>query len=171
MKTDNSLSVPRGFAAIALDRPKFESNVGGAMRAAACFGASTIFLNAKRELIPIIKKFKNISADVCKAWRHIPTVRVDNILESIPFGAVPIAVEIDDKAKSIHNFYHPERGLYIFGPEDGNISKEIMDKCSYKIFIPSKFCLNLACAVNVVLFHRNMQMESREFKEDKPGFI
>lgn len=37
-----------GFAAIGLDNPKTPSNIGSAMRAAGCYGASLVVLGGPR---------------------------------------------------------------------------------------------------------------------------
>lgn len=77
-----------------------------------------------------------------------------NLLEVIPYDCVPIAVELNDKAKSLHKYTHPERAFYIFGPEDGSIPPEIQQRCRDWIQIPTKYCMNLAATVNVVLYDR-----------------
>ena len=169
----------RGYCAIGLDRPKYEGNVGGAFRAAACYNANLIMLQTTRELIQVNKKMKAISADVCKAWRHIPTIRVDNILDSLPLGAIPVVVEckeacekVGKKAISLFDFEHPIRAIYIFGPEDGNVCKELTTKVPFRVYVPTSFCMNLAATVNVVLYDRIHKLSQTEFKEDdRPGFV
>ncbi|MFH7439550.1 TrmH family RNA methyltransferase, partial [Pseudomonas syringae pv. tagetis] len=49
---------------------------------------------------------------------------------------------------------HPDRALYIFGPEDGSLDQEIPDWCEDVVYIPTEGCMNLAATVNVVLYHR-----------------
>lgn len=56
----------RGYAVIGLVGPKIEANVGGAMRAAACYGADLILIQAPR--------FIHRGTNVTKAHRHIPTI-------------------------------------------------------------------------------------------------
>ena len=77
-----------------------------------------------------------------------------NPLSVIPFDAETVAVEITEDAKDLSEFRHPERAYYLFGPEDGNISKEIMEQCKYKVKIDTSHCMNLAATVNVVLYDR-----------------
>lgn len=75
-------------------------------------------------------------------------------MERVPHGCVPIAVEFTAWANSLVTFVHPERALYIFGPEDGSLPSKMMDRCKMTIKIPTTYCLNLAAAVNVVLYDR-----------------
>jgi tRNA(Leu) C34 or U34 (ribose-2'-O)-methylase TrmL len=42
----------------------------------------------------------------------------------------------------------------VFGPEDGHVPKGIRTACHRFVTIPSHGCLNLAAAVNVVLYDR-----------------
>ena len=164
----------RGFAAIGLFNPKFEGNVGGAMRAAACYGAKAIYLIKNRNPLSFSKgKLKKISSDTCKAYKHIPTSVVDCLFENGPIGCMPVAVELSDKATNIFDFTHQPRSLYIFGPEDGSIPPKILDRCPVKIYVPTSFCMNLAATVNVVLFHRMMQLHKKIIKfpvSERPGF-
>lgn len=136
----------RGYAAIALDRCKDRANLGGVLRAAGCFEASLVLVGGSR-----LGKY---AADTMKAYKHLPCMEVENIMDSIPFKAIPVAVEITDNARNICNFIHPENALYIFGPEDGTISKEILSRVPIIIKIPSTRCLNLAASVNIILYDR-----------------
>jgi tRNA(Leu) C34 or U34 (ribose-2'-O)-methylase TrmL len=141
----NNRKYPRGYAAIGLYAPKTDANVGGAMRAAFCYGASLVVIQGAR--------YKRQSADITKAWRHIPVLHVEDLVKSIPFDCQPICVELTDAATPMESFSHPERAFYIFGPEDGSIPVELTNK--YRtIKISSDFCMNLAATVNVVLYDR-----------------
>jgi tRNA(Leu) C34 or U34 (ribose-2'-O)-methylase TrmL len=72
-----------------------------------------------------------------KAWKHIPVFWTDNVLSFLPIGADTIGVEFIANAKSLPNFRHPERGFYIFGPEDGDIPEETQVKCKRIVTIPT----------------------------------
>ena len=139
----------RGYAAIGLIRTKNAPNVGGALRAAGCFGASLVAIQGGR-----YRRSKE-PADVQRIWRHVPLLdSVDDILSVKPYGAHAVAVEIVDGARPLPQFNHPERAYYIFGPEDGSIPADVIDRCDHVVSIPSNFCLNLAATVNVVLYDR-----------------
>ena len=140
----------RGFAVIALDQPKFDSNVGGAIRAAGCYGADLIVASGQR--------FKRESTDTQKAFRHIPTIfGLDSVFDAIPIDCIPVAVEITDDAHSLVNYRHPERAFYIFGGEDQTLGAKILGRCRDVVYVPTTHCMNLAATVNVVLYDRRVK--------------
>jgi tRNA(Leu) C34 or U34 (ribose-2'-O)-methylase TrmL len=55
------------------------------------------------------------------------------------------------------SFEHPGDALYVFGPEDGGLPKAVRLHCHRFVFIPTHHCLNLAAAVNVVLYDRRLK--------------
>jgi len=83
----------RGYAAIGLDNPKNGVNVGGTLRAAGVYGASLVVLGGARP-----KSIRHCS-DTMAAYRHIPTVLVDDVFDALPFDCVPVAVDLDISAK------------------------------------------------------------------------
>lgn len=139
------------YAAIALHNPKTPENVGGAYRAAHCYNAKLIVISGSRWKL---RKLRKAPTDTCKSWTHIPNIEVENIFDALPYACVPIAVDLLDNACPLHQFTHPKQAFYVFGPEDGTLSKDIVNKCHYKIMIPTRNCMNLAAAVNVVLYDR-----------------
>ncbi len=94
------------------------------------------------------------STDTMKAYRHLPCVEVDDLLAHCPYGAEPVVVELCERAKPIFSFSHPSSAFYIFGPEDGSVKKELVERVPRVIYIPMNGCMNLAATVNVVLFDR-----------------
>lgn len=140
----------RGFAAIGLVNPKSSLNVGSALRAAGCYDASLVIVAGVRPE----RYMGNIATDTQKAYRHIPTLRVRDVFEAAPFDCVPVAVDLLPNARNIVDFNHPERALYIFGPEDGTLGAAITSRCKHAVMVPTRFCMNLAAAVNVVLYDR-----------------
>jgi tRNA(Leu) C34 or U34 (ribose-2'-O)-methylase TrmL len=140
----------RGFAAVGLVNPKSRENVGSVLRAAGCYQAAMVAIAGSRP----DHFMGRIPTDTQKAYRHIPTLRIADVFEAIPYDCVPVAVELLPDAKSLITFAHPERAFYIFGPEDGTLGKSITDRCKHKIQIPTAFCMNLAATVNVVLYDR-----------------
>ena len=136
----------RGYCGIGLFQPKSECNIGGALRAANCYNASIIIIQGR--------KLFRMSTDTPKTWRHKPVLIVDNLFDAIPYDCVPVAIEIADGSRSLTSYYHPERAFYIFGPEDGSISKEVIARCRDVVSVPTNGCMNLAATVNVVLYDR-----------------
>lgn len=141
----------RGYAAIGLDRPKDTANLGGVLRAAGCYGAALVLLSGGR--------MGKYATDTMRAHRHLPCVEVDDLLKHVPFGADPVVVEITERAKPIFNFVHPQSAFYIFGPEDGGVKTEIVERVARVIQIPTKGCMNLAATVNVVLYDRLLKQQ------------
>jgi tRNA(Leu) C34 or U34 (ribose-2'-O)-methylase TrmL len=138
-----------GFYCIALDNPKSGENVGGSMRAAQIYGASLIVLGGKRP-----EKLIKHPTDTMKAFKHIPSVLVEDIFEALPFDCIPVAVDLINGAMPLPNYCHPKRAFYIFGAEDATLGKRITDRCRDIVFIPTRSCMNLAATVNVVLYDR-----------------
>ena len=149
----------RGYAAIGLTNPKTNFNVGGAIRAAHCYGAGLIMIKGQR--------YHKTPADTTKAPRHIPLIHVEDFHKSNPYDCVPVAVEIHPGAHDIRNYVHPERAFYIFGPEDGTLGKATLSKVRDIIFIPTAWCMNLAATVNVVLFDRMVKRGVRKASDAK----
>jgi len=137
----------RGYAAIGLQNPKSAVNVGSALRAAGCYGASMVAMTGARAAV-------RSCADTQKAYRHIPVIRTESLRAVIPFDCVPVAVDLVDNAESLPSFTHPERAFYIFGPEDSTLGRAVTDWCAHRVMVPTNFCMNLAATVNVVLYDR-----------------
>ena len=140
----------RGFAAIALVNPKSRENVGSVLRAAGCYGASLIVVGGPRP----DRYMGRINTDTQKDYRHIPTLRVADVFDALPYDCVPVAVDLLPGAQSLVTFMHPERAYYIFGPEDGTLGSTLVNRCAHQVAIPTTYCLNLAQTVNVVLYDR-----------------
>lgn len=137
----------RGFAAVGLYHPKTNLNVGSALRAAGCFGASMVAVEGTR--------YRRSCTDTMASYRHMPLVQVSNLREAIPYDCVPVAVDLVPNAVPLETYAHPERAFYIFGPEDGTLGAKVLSWCRDAVAIDTKRCLNLAAAVNVVLYDRN----------------
>lgn len=140
----------RGYSAVGLVNPKCKENVGSALRAAGCYDAAMVVIAGNRP----DHFMGRIATDTQRAYRHIPTLRVSDIFDVIPYDCIPVAVDLVPGAKNLVNFSHPERAFYIFGPEDGTLGKSVTDRCKYSVQVPTKYCMNLAATVNVVLYDR-----------------
>lgn len=119
--------------------------------AALSFGADFIFLIGRR--------FERMSSDTTRSERHIPLFEfsnVDDFVDHIPYGCQPVCVELDKRAKMLPVFCHPERAVYILGPEDGNVPEKLMSHCTI-LQIPSLFCLNVATAGSIIMYDRKVK--------------
>lgn len=148
----------RGYSAVGLHRIKNADNLGGVLRAAHCFGASMVAIAGDRTDGKRIRSASNTT----KADRHIPIVRGDDLKALVPFGAMPVAVDLVEGAQPLAEFAHPQSAFYIFGPEDGTLGRAILDWCPRRVMIPTAYCLNLAATVNVVLYDRQAKMGLRQ---------
>lgn len=138
--------IMRGFAVIGLHAAKNPHNVGHVLRAADCFGASSVIISGGR--------YRRTAPDTTAAYRHMPLIQVADLHDAIPFDCVPVAVDILPGAIPLDKYHHPERAFYVFGPEDGTLGEKVTGWCRDVIYMPTKFCLNLAAAVNCVLYDR-----------------
>jgi tRNA(Leu) C34 or U34 (ribose-2'-O)-methylase TrmL len=140
----------RGYAVIALDRPNHGVNVGHTLRAALGFSARMVILGDKDAGINVRK----LSTDPGRAYRHVPILEVPDIFDVMPNDCMPVAVELTEDAMDLTTFVHPERACYIFGPENGSVSPEILEKCQQVVKIPTTMSLNLGMTVNIVMYDR-----------------
>jgi tRNA(Leu) C34 or U34 (ribose-2'-O)-methylase TrmL len=136
----------RGFCCVGLDFPKNSLNIGSALRACGIFGVDFLAVSGKN--------YKRAPTDAMKAYRHVPLLRVDSLKDVIPFDCVPVAVELLPEARSLCSYIHPERAFYIFGPEDGTLGSRVVSWCRDVVYVPTNGCMNLAAAVNVILYDR-----------------
>lgn len=145
-----SMRKERGFACIGLDRPTDPVNVGHALRAAFCFDARLVIIGGNSSGIRLPK----LHTDPMRSFRHIPVIRSSNLLDAVPEGTTIVGIELSDDASTLMDFKHPERACYVFGPENGSISEDILSRCAHKIMIPTMASLNLGMTVNIVMYDR-----------------
>ena len=145
----------KGFFAIGIERSKTPANVGTLMRSAVCFGASYVFIVGGR--------YPRQCSDTVKSWQQIPLFEyedIDDFNEHRPLDVPLIGVELADNARSLETFSHPDRALYLLGPEDGSLSKAAQGYCQSLVRFNSRFCLNVAAAGSVVLYDRTAKASS-----------
>lgn len=139
----------RGYYGVAVWHPKTGINIGTLWRSAAILDAAF--------LATIGKRYPPQASDTIKAPRHTPLWHFDtpeDFWTHIPANCCPIAVEIDRRAKSLPTFVHPERAVYILGPEDGSLPT-LFTRSAYAVLqIPGAYCFNLAVAGSIVLYDR-----------------
>lgn len=137
---------------ILLCQPKFPVNLANVVRAAACWDAKEVLWTGERCKLDETHLPRELRM---KQYSSVTLTRTERPFDVTP-GVVPICVEVMD-AVSLPDFVHPPNALYVFGPEDGSVPQVYRRLCHQFVTIPSKHCLNLAAAVNVVLFHRFLQ--------------
>ena len=143
----------RGFSSIGLHRPKDHLNVGEVLRAAGCYSAALVAVSGAR--------YKKARTDTQLAHRHLPLVQCDDLQSVVPFGSTPVAIDIIEGAQPLQEFVHPTSAFYVFGPEDGTLDAGVLEWCEHIVYIPTRYCMNLAATVNVVLYDRLMKQLTR----------
>lgn len=145
----------KGFFAIGIERSKTPANIGTLMRSAVCFGASYVFIIGQR--------YPRQCSDTVKSWKHVPLFQYDDIEdfnEHRPIDVPLIGVELTEDAVPLESFTHPDRAIYLLGPEDGNLSLKAQSYCQDLVRFSSRFCLNVAAAGSVVLYDRTAKATS-----------
>lgn len=146
----------KGYACIGLNNAKSEVNVGAVLRAAGIYRAAFVATTGNRA--------GRCLTDTMGSYQYIPLLRPETLRAVVPFDCVPVAVDLLDGAQSLVMYAHPKRAFYIFGAEDNTLGKKITSWCRDVIYVPTNGCMNLAAAVNVVLYDR-MSKEMRSNRE------
>lgn len=140
-------------AVIVMVRPRFEANVAAALRAAACFNASELVIVARRyEPASGSKQQRVLRPLRMQAYQGVRVRFVEAYIPAPEF--TPVAVERLRGSESLPFFPHPQKAVYMFGPEDGTLAAELLRCCHRFVSIPAAHCLNLGAAVYTVLYDR-----------------
>ena len=135
---------------LAIINPKSPQNMGSILRAAGCYQALSIRYTGER-----YARAKAFQTDTKNVHLDIKVSHVEEVINAVAdVNLSKIAVELVEGATPLPNFVHPADALYIFGPEDGSIEQEIVDKCDHVVYVPTVGCMNLAATVNVLLYDR-----------------
>ena len=143
----------RGYFGIGVERSKCEANVGTLWRSAYSLGASYIFTIGHR--------YGRQSTDTTQAWKHIPLLEyadAEDFLTHRPLDSQLVGIEICERAQSLERFEHPERAVYILGPEDGSLSERLQMVCQSIVSFSSRYCLNVAAAGTIGMYDRQTKL-------------
>ncbi|MFM2483071.1 RNA methyltransferase [Celerinatantimonas sp. YJH-8] len=154
------------FACIGLVNPKSPENVGSVLRAAGCYGASSIFYTGTRYF-----RASRYVTDTKKVHQRIPALGVDDLRSVLPKDATPVAIELVPGAIALPEYQHPKKAFYIFGPEDGSVDKSLLNWCRDVVYIPTWGCMNLAATVNVVLYDRLVKSSHWQLDPPLPSVV
>jgi len=119
------------------------------MRAAGCYQADAVFYTGQRYARAV--KFNTDTKSINK---KIPLTVVENIITARSEGMKVICVDLVEGAIPLPEYNHPEKALYIFGPEDGSIEQALIDQADDVVYVPTIGCMNLAATTNVLLYDR-----------------
>jgi tRNA G18 (ribose-2'-O)-methylase SpoU len=81
---------------------------------------------------------------------------IDDMVDHLPFSCPLVAVELDELAKSLPEFSHPQRAVYLLGAEDHGLPQGVLDRCHYTVQIPTvqEWSMNVAVAGSIVMYDR-----------------
>jgi tRNA(Leu) C34 or U34 (ribose-2'-O)-methylase TrmL len=145
------------YPAIVLENPKFPRNASAIIRLASCFGIKQVWYTGQR-MEDYLTGMKRLPREErMKGYSEVEFIGYDYPFEFLKDG-IPVIVELVPNATPLTYFKHPENAVYVFGPEDGGVSKGLRVLGHHFVIIPSRHCLNLATAVSAVLTHRVTQM-------------
>jgi tRNA(Leu) C34 or U34 (ribose-2'-O)-methylase TrmL len=136
---------------VLLINPKYAANVGKSLRLCSCYGIRQLWYTGDRSHPEGARLPRE---ERMKGYRDVALIRYDYPFDCFGPDVVPVAVEVRENAERLHEFDHPPRALYVFGPEDGSIPQVALKHCHRFVVIPSRHCLNLATAVATVLWDR-----------------
>ncbi|MCW8956600.1 MAG: RNA methyltransferase [Gammaproteobacteria bacterium] len=138
---------------IGLINPKSPENVSSVMRAAGNFGVDSVFYTGQRypRALRLNPDTPNMSRKVSQS---IPITEVACLIDNAAENMKIVCVEFAVNAMPLPEYQHPDNAFYIFGPEDGTINQQIIDRADAVVYVPTIGCMNLAATVNVVLYDR-----------------
>lgn len=134
------------YSILCLWNPKFDTNVGTCIRSAAALGCSAVWLVGPRK--PMKRDPRSVNRDLDIPVMHLADE--DAFWTALPKQARVVPVELAHDATPLPQYNHPDRAVYVMGPEDGSLPRRL----GKPVVIPSQGCLNLATAATVVLYDR-----------------
>lgn len=146
---------------VVLINPKSATNVGGVMRAAGCYGVSHVYYTGSR-----YGHAKKFATDTKQRVEEIPLTALNDISTLVKSDTKIIAVELIDGATPLPHFDHPETAIYVLGPEDGSLRKDVLSHCDDVVYVPTIGCMNLAATANVVLYDRLAKATTTDYSRE-----
>lgn len=171
--------------AVALWNPKYAFNVAQAIRIASCYNVPQVWFNGSRVPLDGSKKERLPREERMKGYQDVEICHGEYFFDAFSSDIVPVAVELTPSSENLMHFEHPDKAVYVFGPEDGSLPKVAKMHCHRVIQIPTRHCLNLSMAVGTILYDRHYkrvmsglevphsvsESESRGFVEDKDELV
>ena len=141
---------------IGLINPKSPENVNSVMRAAGNFRVDSVLYTGTRypRAVKLHPGMVNMSR---KVSQDIPLTAVSCLIDEVAADMKVVCVEFAEGAISLPEYQHPQNAVYVFGPEDGSISQDVIDRADDVVYVPTNGCMNIAATVNVVLYDRLMK--------------
>ena len=155
----------RGYFGIGVEGISKEQNLGNLARSAHSFGASFFFTVAPALDVDLMRV-----SDTSDAFDHVPYHQYDSVETfELPDQCQLVAVELIEDSIELPSFRHPTRAAYVLGPEMGNVSDAMLERCDHVIKIPMKFCVNVGVAGALVMYDRLISMGKFASRPVRPG--
>jgi len=155
----------KGYFAIGAEGISKPMNLGALMRTANAFGASFVFSINAEDRTKVAYK-----SDTSRTFKTVPYYQWESIDEIVlPRECQMVGVELTDDAVDLPEFKHPRMAAYVLGPERGNLSQAMQDRCDHIIKIPTKFCINVSLAGALVMYDRVRSMGGWRDRPVMPG--
>ena len=139
-----------GYFAMGVESSSKENNAGNLIRSTHSFGGSFFFF-----IKPAVNLKEVRHSDTSKAVESMPLYNFPTAQDLIlPKKCSLVGIELTDDAIDLPSFRHPKAAAYILGPERGNLSDEIQDRCDFIVKIPMKFCVNVGVAGALIMYDR-----------------
>jgi len=135
---------------IGLTDPQTPANVGAVLRAAGCYGANAVYYSGSR----YDNAVKHSKTNTQTEGKAVTLVHTDDFQSIIEPDMKIVCVDLIVGAVSLPDFVHPEKAVYIFGPESGTVLQNVIDIADAVVYVPTRGCMNLAASVNVLLYDR-----------------
>ena len=139
----------KGYFAIGIEKASKPMNTGNLIRSAHAFGAAFIFT------VDAHSKVREARSDTSKTQASVPWYDWDTIADmQLPKPCQLVGVELTEEAVDLPSFTHPRCTAYVMGPERGDLSPAMREKCDHIIRIPTRFCVNVQIAGAIVMYDR-----------------
>lgn len=136
-----------GYLGIGIYNGKRTHNFGALIRAARVFGANFVFSVGHRNP----QEQSSLGAELTMPMFHFETLA--QFVGTIPVNAHLVCVEVVTGALDVRTYAHPQRAVYLLGPEDGALPASILRKHD-TLVLPGAYPMNVAMAATVVLYDR-----------------
>ena len=155
----------RGYFGIGVDRISKSMNLGNLFRSAHAFGAGFVFT-----VQAAYERLEGGKSDTSNSFAHTPFYSFPDAASMVlPEDCKLVGVELIDAAINLPSFHHPLQAAYILGPERGELSPKIIERCDWTIKIPTKFCINVGIAGAIVMYDRINSLGRFPRRAERPG--
>ncbi len=144
----------RGYFGVGVEGISKSYNLGAVLRTANAFGASFAFTIGATHKALEVRRTDTSRSDV-----HMPFYEWETPDDLIlPRGCQLVGVELTEESIELPSFRHPTNCAYILGPEKGNLSDYMQERCDFMVQIPTKFCVNVSLAAALTIYDRTLMM-------------